>query len=271
MPELPEVETTRRGIEPHLVDHRLAGARVRQPKLRWPVPGDLSERLAGQWVTAVERRAKYLLIRTGCGTLLVHLGMTGSLRVASADDPPGPHDHVDVLLQGGGALRLADPRRFGAVLWVEGEPEAHPLLRHLGPEPLGEAFHPDHLFRLSRGRRAPVKPFLMDNRVVVGVGNIYAAEALFLAGIDPRRAAGRVSRERYRDLTGRIKAILAAAVEQGGTTLQEFVAGEGRPGYFRQELKVYGRGGEPCVRCGTSLREARLGGRGSVFCPRCQR
>lgn len=271
MPELPEVEITRRGIEPHLVGRRLAGARVRQPRLRWPVPADLGERVAGRRVEAVERRARYLLLRTVAGTVLVHLGMTGSLRLAAAAEPPGKHDHVDLLVGTERVLRFADPRRFGAVLWLAGDPADHDLLRDLGPEPLGEAFDGDRLHRLSRGRRGAVKPFLMDNRVVVGVGNIYANEALHLAGIDPRRAAGRISRERYGVLAARVKVVLARAIEQGGTTLNEFVAGEASPGYFRRELAVYGRAGEPCLRCGTPLREVRLGGRSSVYCPRCQR
>jgi len=271
VPELPEVETIRRGLEPHLLGCCLAGARVRQPRLRWPVPRDLAERLAGTRVAAVERRAKYLLVRTGTGTLLLHLGMTGSLRVVSALEPPGPHDHLDVLLGEGQVLRFTDSRRFGAVLWVEGQPREHALLRDLGPEPLGEAFDGEHLFRLSRGRRGAVKPFLMDQRIVVGVGNIYAAEALFLAGVDPRRAAGRISRERYRLLTSWVRSVLVRAIEQGGTTLGEFTAGEGTPGYFRQELAVYGRGDESCLGCGRALLEVRLGGRGTVFCPRCQR
>lgn len=271
MPELPEVETARRGLEPHLLGRRLLGARVRQARLRWPVPPDLAERLAGARVVAVERRAKYLLVRAERGTLLLHLGMTGSLRVVPAREPPAAHDHLDVLLGDGRALRFTDPRRFGAVLWVTGEPGEHALLRGLGPEPLGEAFDGAYLFRRSRGRAGAVKPFLMDQRIVVGVGNIYAAEALFRAGIDPRRAAGRISRERYRALADRVRWVLARAVEQGGTTLAELTAGEGTPGYFRPELAVYGRGGEPCPRCGRPLAEARLGGRGTVFCPRCQR
>ncbi len=271
MPELPEVETTRRGIEPHLRGRRFLGAAVREPRLRWPVPGDLGERVAGQWIASVERRARYLLLRTGAGAVLVHLGMTGSLRLVGAAEAPAKHDHLDLVLDSGRALRFADPRRFGAVLWLPGEPAAHPLLADLGPEPLGDGFGGDRLYDLSRGRRGAVKPFLMDNAVVVGVGNIYASEALFLAGIDPRRPAGRVSRPRYAALAARVKAVLAGAIAQGGTVLGEFTAGEPAPGYFRQELAVYGRGGQPCRRCGQPLREIRLAGRGTVFCPRCQR
>jgi formamidopyrimidine-DNA glycosylase len=271
MPELPEVETTRRGIEPHLLTRRITGANVRQPRLRWPVPADLAERLTGQRVTAVERRAKYLLLRTAAGTLLVHLGMSGSLRVVPAAEPPAGHDHVDILLETGKALRYTDPRRFGALLWTDGRPADHPLLRGLGPEPLSEAFGEERLYRLSRRRRVAVKSFIMDSRVVVGVGNIYANEALFLAGIDPRRAAGRISRRRYQRLTLQIKEVLARAIEQGGTTLRNFVGGDGKPGYFAQALKVYGRAGEPCRDCGAILRQQRVGQRSTFFCSRCQR
>jgi formamidopyrimidine-DNA glycosylase len=271
MPELPEVETTRRGIEPHVLARCIRGAEVRQPRLRWPVPADLAQRVTGQRVAAVERRAKYLLLHTAAGALIVHLGMSGSLRIVPAGEPPGSHDHVDILLEAGRALRFTDPRRFGAVLWTEGPPAAHPLLRRLGPEPLTEAFGGERLYRLSRRRQAAVKPFIMDSRVVVGVGNIYANEALFLSAIDPRRAAGRISRDRYETLATRIKAVLAQAIEQGGTTLRDFVGGDGRPGYFRHQLKVYGRADQPCPQCDAVLREARLGQRSTVFCPRCQR
>ncbi|MHB8763324.1 MAG: bifunctional DNA-formamidopyrimidine glycosylase/DNA-(apurinic or apyrimidinic site) lyase, partial [Deferrisomatales bacterium] len=204
MPELPEVEATRRGLEPHLRDRRLLGAVVREPRLRWPVPGDLAERVAGQRVLAVDRRARYLLLRTPAGAVIVHLGMTGSLRLAGAGETPARHDHLDLVLDSGRLLRFTDPRRFGAVLWADGDPADHELLRGLGPEPLGDGFDGDRLYRLSRGRRGAVKPFLMDNAVVVGVGNIYASEALYLAGIDPRRPAGRISRERYARLAARV-------------------------------------------------------------------
>ncbi|OCX90987.1 MAG: DNA-formamidopyrimidine glycosylase [Pseudomonas sp. CO183] len=270
MPELPEVETTRRGIEPHLLGQRVDRVLVRDRRLRWPVPEDLDVRLSGQRIEAVERRAKYLLIKAESGTLIVHLGMSGSLRLVDAAQPVGKHDHVDILLESGQALRYTDPRRFGAMLWSE-EPLAHVLLASLGPEPLGEDFDGDRLYRLSRGRSMAVKPFIMDNAVVVGVGNIYASEALFAAGIDPRRPAGSISRARYLKLGEEIRRILAMAIERGGTTLRDFVGGDGKPGYFQQELFVYGRAGEFCKSCGSTLREIRLGQRASVYCSRCQR
>ncbi len=270
MPELPEVETTRRGIEPHLLGQRVDRVLVRDRRLRWPVPEDLDVRLSGQRIEAVERRAKYLLIKAETGTLIVHLGMSGSLRLVEAAQPVGKHDHVDILLESGQALRYTDPRRFGAMLWSE-EALAHVLLASLGPEPLGEDFDGDRLYRLSRGRSMAVKPFIMDNAVVVGVGNIYASEALFAAGIDPRRPAGSISRARYLKLGEEIRRILAMAIERGGTTLRDFVGGDGKPGYFQQELFVYGRAGEFCKSCGSTLREIRLGQRASVYCSRCQR
>ena len=270
MPELPEVETTRRGIAPHVVGQRVRRVIVRDGRLRWPVPEDLDVRLSGQRIEAVERRAKYLLIRAESGTLIGHLGMSGSLRLVPADQPPAKHEHVDIELESGLSLRYTDPRRFGALLWTQ-DPHAHVLLSKLGPEPLTEAFDGGRLFELSRGRSMAVKPFIMDNAVVVGVGNIYAAEALFAAGIDPRRAAGSVCRARYERLAVEIKKVLARSIESGGTTLRDFIGGDGAPGYFKQELFVYGRGGQPCKVCGTELREVKLGQRASVYCPRCQR
>lgn len=270
MPELPEVETTRRGIAPHLVGQRVSLVIVRERRLRWPIPEDLDVRLSGQRIEAVERRAKYLLIRFEAGTLIAHLGMSGSLRLVEGALPPAKHEHVDLLLESGQALRYTDPRRFGALLWSD-DPLNHVLLASLGPEPLSEAFDGERLFQLSRGRSMAVKPFIMDNAVVVGVGNIYASEALFAAGIDPRRPAGGISRARYLKLADEIKRILALAIERGGTTLRDFVGGDGKPGYFQQELFVYGRGGEFCKHCGTTLREVRLGQRASVYCSRCQR
>ncbi len=270
MPELPEVETTRRGIAPHLVGQRVSRVIVRERRLRWPIPEDLDVRLSGQRIEAVERRAKYLLIRFEAGTLIAHLGMSGSLRLVEGALPPAKHEHVDLLLESGQALRYTDPRRFGALLWSD-DPLNHVLLASLGPEPLSEAFDGERLFQLSRGRSMAVKPFIMDNAVVVGVGNIYASEALFAAGIDPRRPAGGISRARYLKLADEIKRILALAIERGGTTLRDFVGGDGKPGYFQQELFVYGRGGEFCKHCGTTLREVRLGQRASVYCSRCQR
>ena len=270
MPELPEVETTRRGLAPHVEKRRVKSVLLRRPDLRWPITPEVSERLPGQRIDAVRRRAKYLLLDTAAGSALLHLGMSGSLRVLPAKTPPTAHDHVDIGLDSGRVLRFNDPRRFGSLLWQPAG-EIHDLLRGLGPEPLSEAFDGDYLFERSRGRSAPVKTFLMDQRIVVGVGNIYAAEALFAAGISPLRAAGRVSRERYRVLADEVKRILAYAIARGGTTLRDFISPDGVPGYFEQELSAYGRGGEPCPRCGRPLKEALLGQRTTVWCGHCQR
>ncbi len=270
MPELPEVETTRRGIEPHCRGRVVRGVIVREPRLRWPVPDQLPLLLTGQVVQAVERRAKYLLFHTAAGSVLAHLGMSGSLRLVAPDLPPGRHDHLDVLFDGGVCLRYHDPRRFGCFLWLS-PGELHPLLASLGPEPLATEFDGQLLYRRSRGRKGPVKSFIMDGKVVVGVGNIYANEALFLSGIRPDRAAGRISLARYQSLADIIKQVLTSSIEQGGTTLRDFVGGDGKPGYFAQRLLVYGRAGQPCSRCSTPLRELRLGQRSSVYCVTCQR
>lgn len=271
MPELPEVETTRRGVAPYAEGRRVEALLVREPRLRWPVPVSLPAALGGQRIERIERRAKYLLFHTAAGTLLVHLGMSGSLRVLPEPvPPPRPHDHIDLVLAGGHTLRFNDPRRFGCFLWLQ-PGEMHPLLAHLGPEPLSPDFNGDLLYRRSRGRRAPVKTFIMDGRIVVGVGNIYANEALHLAGIRPDRAAGRIGRARYEALVIRIKQVLTSAIDQGGTTLRDFVGSDGKPGYFAQQLFVYGRGGLPCKACGGVLRERRLGQRSTVYCVTCQR
>ncbi|GAB2499621.1 bifunctional DNA-formamidopyrimidine glycosylase/DNA-(apurinic or apyrimidinic site) lyase [Pseudoxanthomonas sangjuensis] len=270
MPELPEVETTRRGLAPHLEGRRIRHVVLRRPDLRWPIPYEVVDKLPGQRIAAVRRRAKYLLVDTPAGSALLHLGMSGSLRVLPEKTPVEAHDHVDIAIAGGRVLRFNDPRRFGCLLW-QAPGETHELLRELGPEPLSDGFDGDWLFELSRGRRAPVKAFLMDQRVVVGVGNIYAAESLFRAGISPLREAGRVSRERYAALADAVKAILGHAIERGGTTLRDFLSPDGLPGYFEQELSVYGRGGEPCRNCGRPLRQASIGQRASVWCGHCQR
>lgn len=270
MPELPEVETTRRGVEPYCLHRTVQQVKVRDARLRWPVPDTLPVELRGQVITAVERRGKYLLFRTSAGSLLVHLGMSGSLRVVAPADTAGRHDHIDLLLDGGACLRYHDPRRFGCFLW-QPPGTVHPLLSHLGPEPLSENFDGQLLHRLSRGRKGPVKNFIMDGKVVVGVGNIYANEALFLSGIHPARAAGRISLARYQRLSDSIKRVLTSAINQGGTTLRDFVGGDGKPGYFAQQLHVYGRSGQSCGTCGGELRELRLGQRSSVYCVTCQR
>ena len=271
MPELPEVETTRRGIEPWLTGAVIRAVTVRDPRLRWPVPADLDVRLRDRTVTAVDRRAKYLLLRVDGDTLLIHLGMSGSLSIVAPETPPGPHAHVDVAVGGARVLRYTDPRRFGSMHLADGDGSSHPLLRGLGPEPFGDAFTGDWLYRRSRGRRQAVKAFVMDAATVVGVGNIYAAEALYQAGIHPARAAGRVGRGRYRSLAAAVRQVLNDAIEAGGTTLRDFVGGGGKPGYFRQSLQVYGRAGEPCPGCGRPLRLARIGQRSTCYCPRCQR
>lgn len=270
MPELPEVETTRRGLAPHLLGRTVVGLDVRQPRLRWPLPDELRENLRGQRILDVERRAKYLLVHTEPGSALLHLGMSGSLRVLPASTPVGAHDHVDWRLDSGQVLRFTDPRRFGSQLW-QPRGQTHPLLAGLGPEPLSDDFDGDLLWARSRGRKAAVKLLLMDQAVVVGVGNIYASEALFAAGIHPRRAAGSVSRERYARLADEVKRILAYAIRRGGTTLRDFISPDGLPGYFEQELFAYGREGEPCRVCGTPIRAIVLGQRSTFFCPRCQR
>ncbi|MFZ5654307.1 MAG: bifunctional DNA-formamidopyrimidine glycosylase/DNA-(apurinic or apyrimidinic site) lyase [Pseudomonadota bacterium] len=271
MPELPEVETTLRGILPRVQGRRILALELRQPALRWPVPAELPARLPGQRVRGGRRRGKYLLLHLDRGHLLLHLGMSGSLRLVAPGTPAGRHDHFDLALEDGVRLRFTDPRRFGALLWVEGDPLAHPLLRELGPEPLEADFDADYLFRRARGRRVAIKSFLMDSRIVVGIGNIYANEILYLAGVHPARAAGRIARQRHQALVAAAKEVLAEAVTLGGTTLRDFVGGDGRPGYFRQQLRVYGRAGLACPGCATPLREVRLAQRATVYCPRCQR
>ncbi len=269
MPELPEVEVTRRGIAPHLVGRRIDSVAVREPRLRWPVAAAVS-RLAGRMVRAVNRRGKYLLLDCGDGHLIVHLGMSGSLRLVDAGTPPGRHDHVDFSL-GARLLRLRDPRRFGAVLWTTAPPEEHPLIRHLGVEPLSRDFDAARLHALSRGRRTSIKQLLMDARLVVGVGNIYASESLFLSGISPRRRAGTLTAARCGLLVRSVKDVLRAAIRAGGSTLRDFVGGDGASGYFQAQHLVYGRAGEPCRRCGAHIRRLVQGQRATFYCAKCQR
>ncbi|MEW6765774.1 MAG: bifunctional DNA-formamidopyrimidine glycosylase/DNA-(apurinic or apyrimidinic site) lyase [Pseudomonadota bacterium] len=271
MPELPEVETTRRGIEPHLLDRSLSDVLIRERRLRWPIPEGLESILRGQRVHSIERRAKYLLIQLDQGTLIAHLGMSGSLRLVEPGTPLKKHDHVELRLDNGLALRLHDPRRFGALLWTTEAPETHVLLAKLGPEPLEEGFDGAYLYEALHQRKQAIKSAIMDNHVVVGVGNIYANEALFLSGIDPRRACNRISRQRIMTLADNIRTVLAAAVEQGGTTLRDFVNPEGQPGYFQQTLNVYGRAGEPCHQCQQPISQVVIGQRASFFCSHCQR
>ena len=271
MPELPEVETTRRGVAPHVVGRSVAAVHVYDRRLRWPVPADLAQRLVGRRVDGLDRRSKYLLFRFGTDTLMVHLGMTGSLRVFRRPPERRPHDHVDLVMDDGTWLRYNDPRRFGAVLWVPPPTLDHPLLRHLGPEPFDPAFNADYLWTGTRSRRAAIKLALMDNALVVGVGNIYANESLFRAGIRPTLAAHRVSRARLARLVTEVRAVLTEAIAKGGSTLRDYVDASGEPGYFQLDYFVYGREGLPCRVCGTPLKHRRLGGRASFFCPRCQR
>lgn len=271
MPELPEVETTRRGIAPLILDKTVAALILRTEKLRLPLDSRLSAVLPGQQIHAVERRAKYLLLRCDSGSLILHLGMSGNLRVVPATTPVGKHDHIDLVFADGNCLRFNDPRKFGVLLWTAGNPLAHPLLAGLGPEPLAAELNGEYLYRKSRARKIAVKPFIMDQKVVVGVGNIYASEALFRTGIRPDRPAGNIGRRRYQELAAQIRKVLAEALAAGGTTINDFRQNDGRPGYFKQQLLVYGRAGEPCRTCGTTIICSRLGQRSSYFCPRCQR
>lgn len=271
MPELPEVETTRRGIEPHVRGRRIAKIVIREPRLRWPIAEGLPAQAENRRIIGVQRRAKYLLFRLeNDATLILHLGMSGSLRLVAAADPPLAHAHLDIVLAGGQALRYTDPRRFGSLHWSSGDPIRHRLLAHLGPEPLSSAFHADYLHRLSRVRRVCVKALLMDARVVVGLGNIYANEALYRAAIRPMSPAGRISRARYTRLVEAVKSVLAEAIEAGGTTLRDFTGSGGRPGYFRQRLEVYGRDGAACHRCAGIIRMERRAQRATYYCPGCQ-
>lgn len=271
MPELPEVETTCRGIAPHIEGQTIKQVIIRQPKLRWPVPETLAQTLTGLSIQSVSRRAKYLLFSTASGTMLLHLGMSGSLRIISSGQAAGKHDHIDFVFNNGTVLRFNDPRRFGAVLWTTESAVEHPLLKKLGPEPLLSDFNGELLYALSRNRKIAVKSFIMDSHVVVGVGNIYANEALFMSGIQPERQAGKISLARYQKLAECIPMVLQQAIGQGGTTLRDFVNEAGKPGYFQQQLKVYGRAGLPCVDCNQPLTEVRIANRSTVFCGACQR
>ncbi|MDG1733699.1 MAG: bifunctional DNA-formamidopyrimidine glycosylase/DNA-(apurinic or apyrimidinic site) lyase [Thalassotalea sp.] len=270
MPELPEVEVCRLGITPHVLNKTVANVIVRNSRMRWPITPTIDE-ICGEKIIAIERRAKYLLLKTSKGTLVLHLGMSGTIRVIDKNCEVAKHDHFDLVLTSGVALRLNDPRRFGAVLWVTDDISEHPLLLKLGPEPLLEDFKDGYLFTKSRKKTVPIKTFLMNNHIVVGVGNIYANEALFQAGILPTALAGKVSKKRYDALTAIIKDVLAKAITQGGTTLKDFTQADGRPGYFAQSLQVYGRGGEKCMQCDTVLEEIKQAGRASFFCPNCQK
>lgn len=270
MPELPEVETTRRGIQPHLVGKAIQQVTVHNPNLRWPVPGEISA-LQGATVESVTRRGKYLLVDVPAGTAIVHLGMSGSLRISSIEEARRKHDHIELLLESGAVLRFHDPRRFGCFLWQAAGDDTHPLLASLGPEPLSSAFDGNYLYERSRKRQVSIKNFIMNSKLVVGVGNIYASESLFMAGIRPGRAARRITRQEAEALATAIKQVLQRSIIQGGTTLRDFINSDGNPGYFAQSLSVYGRTGSPCNACKTPIKHLLLGQRASFYCPQCQR
>jgi len=270
MPELPEVETSRRGIAPFLTDQRVVDVRIRQRRLRWPVAAAVESNLRGARIESVGRRAKYLLLHTGAGAAIIHLGMSGSVFIVDRGTPAGIHEHFDIDLDSGRTLRFRDPRRFGSLHWAD-DPQQHWLLRDLGPEPLGDEFGGAWLWERSRGRRVAVKTFIMNAANVVGVGNIYASESLFRAGIHPCRAAGRIALGRYERLAAAIREVLSSAIEAGGTTLRDFYGGDGEPGYFRHELAVYDRKDEPCLRCARPVSAIILGQRSTYYCKNCQR
>lgn len=269
MPELPEVETTRRGIDPHVKGKKIRRLVVREPRLRWPVSDNLAKQVASRRILATGRRGKYLLLHFAKGSLIIHLGMSGNLRVMPDMQPPDTHDHLDLVFSDNSLLRYSDPRRFGSIHWADCWAE-HKLLRNLGPEPFDSSFDADYLYRRARGRKVPIKNFIMNTGVVVGIGNIYANEALFQSGIHPLRAAGRISHRRFEVLIANIRRILEEAIAAGGTTLKDFLGNEGKPGYFSVSLQAYGRGGQPCYLCSASLKEIRCGNRSTVYCPSCQ-
>ena len=275
MPELPEVETTRAGIAPWMEGAKLVDAIVRETRLRWPLNEADMAALVGGHIRRVERRAKYLLVSIDSKVLLIHLGMSGSIRILDPQEPVSKHDHFDLVIQQPKqkpkVMRFNDPRRFGCCLVIEQPISEHALLASLGPEPLSGEFDGEHLYQLSRGRKAPVKNFIMDGKVVVGVGNIYASEALFESGIRPGKAAGRISKPAYQKLASEIKAVLSKAIKAGGTTLNDFTQSDGQPGYFRHELQVYGRAGEACYRCEQTIRSRVIGQRNTFYCIECQR
>lgn len=270
MPELPEVETTKAGIIPVALNQAISSVIIRAPKLRWPIPQNLAKILSGQTVTAIERRGKYLLLNFATGTLIMHLGMSGRLRALTQQIPAQKHDHVDLCFHSGAILRYTDPRRFGAILWTTDPALEHKLLKDLGPEPLTNAFNGKYLWQQAQNKKIAVKNFIMDSKVVVGVGNIYASEALFAAKLDPRKSANQIALEQYTELAKHIKRILKLAITQGGTTLKDFFNTAGKPGYFSQQLQVYGRAGQPCILCNTPIQAVQIGQRNTFYCPHCQ-
>jgi formamidopyrimidine-DNA glycosylase len=271
MPELPEVEITMRAIKPLLEGEKVSAVVARTARLRFPLPAALNDELPGRIILKLERRSKYLLLRTDAGSVLFHLGMSGTLKVVPSSTPPAKHDHLDLILESGMLLRFTDPRRFGLALWTKGDPLDHPLLKRVGPEPLEEGFNGDYLFHKSRGRRVAVKQYIMDSLILAGLGNIYASEALFRAGIQPVASAGEISLNRYRRLANSIRDVLNDAIAQGEGTLGGCQGREGNSRYFPIKLDIYGRSGEPCNRCGAVIQLIRQGGRSSCFCRRCQR
>ncbi len=271
MPELPEVETSCRGVAPHIVGRKLKQVIVRNGRLRWPVDSDLANILEGRKLLELSRRGKYMLFRFSHGHLLMHLGMSGSVRIVNAAEEPQKHDHVDFLFSLDSVLRFTDPRRFGAIVWTTKDPGEHQLIHHLGPEPLSDEFSAPYLYQKTRKSKKAIKVLIMESKIVVGVGNIYANESLFMTGIRPGRAACRITKAEAESLVSNIKTVLTKAIAQGGTTLKDFVGGDGKPGYFKQELNVYGRDGEPCLKCATLLKGQRHSQRASVYCPSCQK
>ncbi len=270
MPELPEVETSRRGIEPHILKQTVSEVIIRQKQLRWPIPATLKKQLIKQQIQQVERRGKYILLRTGAGTVILHLGMSGSLRITDKNTPAEKHDHLDICFKHKKILRLRDPRRFGSVLWTKADPLKHRLLIKLGPEPLSTDFNAEYLYSASRNRKIAIKTLLMNSHIVVGVGNIYASESLFQAGINPKCTAHKISMARYQKLVTAVKNILQLAIKQGGTTLKDFTHEDGKPGYFQQTLAVYGRAGEPCIQCGNNIKQFTQAQRSTFYCSQCQ-
>ncbi len=270
MPELPEVETTCKGITPYVVGQKIIGVHIHQRSMRWPIPNDI-DALTGTTITDVTRRGKYIQLHVKTGEIIIHLGMSGSLRICKTKEPLRKHDHVEWVMANNHIMRLHDPRRFGCVLWHAKGTAPHPLLEKLGPEPLGNEFTADYLFEQSRKRKTAIKIFIMNSHIVVGVGNIYASESLFMAGIRPGRAAGRVTRLECENLVHAIKTVLAKSIKQGGTTLRDFVNSNGEPGYFKQQLLTYDRAGMPCHQCNEAIKHKTMGQRATYYCPNCQR
>lgn len=271
MPELPEVETTLRGIKPYIKDQKIVNVIIRKHELRWPIPTQIKELLLNQTVLDLERRGKYLLLKTTHGTIIIHLGMSGTLRILTEHLAPNKHDHVDIIFENNILLRFNDPRRFGSFLWISGEPTQHPLIKHLGIEPLSKQFTGTYLWTRAQNRAITIKSFIMDNKIVTGVGNIYATEALFDAGIYPAKQAKLISKQQYDVLANSIKTILKQAIKKGGTSLKDFLNSDGKPGYFSTELKVYGREGLSCLNCHTPLKLMKIGQRSTVYCNKCQK